>query len=67
MFNVANNWQIAQNGGQQIFFNTSATTMGGGGSLVAPAGNFYSSVTMVCNVADTSWIVIESQGNITTN
>lgn len=67
MFNVANNWQIAQNGGQQIFFNTSATTVGAGGSLVAPASNFYSSVTMVCNVADTSWIVIESQGNITTN
>lgn len=67
MFNVDNNWKIVQNGGQQIFFNTSATTVGASGYLEAPVGNYYSNVTMVCNVANTSWIVISSQGNITVN
>lgn len=61
--NTALGWQVAQNAGQQIFFGTSSTTSGTGGSLASTA--IYDSVKMVCNVANTSWIVLSSVGNIT--
>jgi hypothetical protein len=61
--NTALGWTIAQNVGQQIFFGTSTTTSGTGGSL--SSSNIYDAVRLVCNVANTSWIVISSIGNIT--
>jgi hypothetical protein len=61
--NTALGWTIAQNASQQIFFGTSATTSGTGGSL--SSSNIYDSVTLVCNVANLSWIVTASIGNIT--
>ena len=61
--NTALGWSIAQNAGQQIFFGVSSTTVGTGGSLSST--NIYDSVTLVCNVANVSWIVTASIGNIT--
>ena len=61
--NTALGWTVAQNAGQQIFFGTSTTTSGTGGSL--SSSNTYDAVRLVCNVANTSWIVISSIGNIT--
>jgi len=61
--NTALGWKIAQNGGQQIFFGTSSTTIGATGYL--QSSNIYDAVRLVCNVANTSWIVISSIGNIT--
>jgi hypothetical protein len=61
--NIALGWTVAQNASQQIFFGTSTTTSGTGGSLSST--NIYDSLTMVCNVANTSWIVLSSIGNIT--
>lgn len=61
--NTAAGWKIAQNSGQQIFFGTSTTTSGTGGSLASI--NIYDAVTLVCNVANNSFIVLNSVGNIT--
>lgn len=61
--NNATGWTIAQNAGQQIFFGSSATTSGATGSLSSTKTN--DAVFMVCNVANTSWIVLNSVGNIT--
>jgi len=61
--NTALGWSIAQGVGQQIFFGTSTTTSGAGGSLAS--SNIYDSVKLVCNVANTSWIVLSCIGNIT--
>lgn len=63
--NTALGWKIAQNANQQIFFGTSSTTIGTGGSLSSV--NIRDTVTCVCTVAGTSavWTVIASIGNIT--
>jgi hypothetical protein len=61
--NTALGWKIAQNAGQQIFFGTSSTTSGTGGSLASV--NIYDSVLLLCNVANNSFIVLDSVGNIT--
>jgi len=61
--NNATGWQIAQNAGQQIFFGAASTTSGTGGSLAST--KTYDAVYMVCNVANTSFVVINSIGNIT--
>ncbi len=61
--NNATGWLVAQNALQQIFFGTSSTTIGTGGSLAS--SNIYDSVRLICNVANTSWIVLSSIGNIT--
>lgn len=56
-------WKIAQGTGQQIFFGTSSTTSGTGGSLAS--SNQYDAVRLLCIVANTTFSVISSQGNIT--
>ncbi len=61
--NTALGWKIGQNASQQIFFGTSATTSGTGGSLAS--SNIYDSVRLVCNTANLTWIVLSSVGNIT--
>ncbi len=61
--NTALGWQITQAAGQQIFFGTTQTTLGGGGSLTSSATR--DSIEIVCVVANLTWNVISSQGNIT--
>lgn len=63
--NTATGWKIAQNANQQIFFGTSSTTVGVGGSLASI--NIRDSVKCVCVVAGAStvWNVLSSVGNIT--
>ncbi|CAB4127779.1 hypothetical protein UFOVP97_36 [uncultured Caudovirales phage] len=61
--NTAAGWQLAQGAGQQVFFGTSSSTLGATGYLEST--NIYDTVTLVCNVANTDWIVISSIGNPT--
>lgn len=63
--NTALGWQIAQNANQQIFFGTSSTTIGVGGSVASTA--IRDSLRMVCVVsgASTNWNVLSSIGNLT--
>ncbi|MBS0625697.1 MAG: hypothetical protein JSS32_06575, partial [Verrucomicrobia bacterium] len=55
-------WTIAQNAGQSIRFGTMSTTVGTGGSLSST--NQYDTVYLLCTVADTTFNVIKSIGNI---
>ena len=61
--NTATGWQVTQSAGQQIFFGTSSTTSGGTGTLTST--NIRDTITMVCIVANLTWNVINSVGNIT--
>lgn len=61
--NNATGWKIAQNASQQIFFGSASTTSGTGGSLASTATR--DSVKLVCVVANLTWNVISSVGNIT--
>ena len=58
-------WTMAQLAGQSIQYGAQVTTTGTGGSLVASAqGN---AVWLMCTVANTTWVVTDSVGNITVN
>jgi hypothetical protein len=59
----AGGWKLAQNASQLVHFGTSVTTTGTGGSLASV--NQYDAVEVVCIVANTTWTVINSQGNLT--
>jgi hypothetical protein len=61
--NTALGWQIAQGSGQQIFFGNVSTTSGATGTLTSSA--IRDSIKIVCVVADTTWNVLSSIGNIT--
>ncbi len=61
--NTALGWKIAQNAGNTIFFGTSTTTPGTGGSLASVAT--HDTVTLVCVTANANWSVLSSVGNIT--
>lgn len=61
--NTAVGWRIAQQAGQTIFFGTGTTTPGVGGYIEATA--IRDSVRLVCVVADLSFNVLSSMGNIT--
>ena len=61
--NNATGWTIAQNASQQIFFGNTSTTAGVGGSLSSTATR--DSLRMVCVVANLTWNVLSSIGNIT--
>jgi len=54
---------IAQHAGESIHFTASTTSVGVGGSLTAI--DQFSSLELVCVVADTEWIVLSSIGNWT--
>jgi hypothetical protein len=56
-------WLIAQNAGQNIQFNSLSTTGGVGGSLAST--NQYDTVHLVCRVANTTFHVTSSTGNLT--
>lgn len=59
----ATSFAITQGAGQQIRFGNVTTTLGAGGSLSSAAQG--DSVTMVCTVADTNWLVVSAVGNLT--
>lgn len=59
----AGGWLIAQNSGQLIRFGNQVTSTGVGGSLAS--SNQYDNITLQCVVANTTWVVQASQGNIT--
>lgn len=61
--NNATGWKVAQNAGNQIFFGTSSTTAGAGGSLASTATR--DTVYLVCMTANATWNVVGSIGNIT--
>jgi len=56
-------WQIAQNAGQNVQIGAVSTTPGIGGYLGST--NQYDVVYLVCRIADTTWSVVSSMGNIT--
>jgi hypothetical protein len=59
----AGSWAITQGAGQQIRFGAFQTTLGAGGSLTSTAQG--DTVHLVCSVANLTWNVISSIGNIT--
>jgi len=59
----AGKFKIAQNAGETIYFGSSSTTTGVGGSLTADIQ--YGALKMVCITADTDWVVASSSGNFT--
>jgi len=59
----AGGWLIAQRAGQTMFYGSSTTTPGVGGSI-ASTGQF-DSIKFVCTVADTEFTVIAAVGNQT--
>lgn len=59
----AGGWKVAQNASEIIHFGTVDTTTGTGGSLASTDTN--DAVELLCIVANTEWMVISSQGNIT--
>lgn len=61
--NSAGGWKIAQNGGQQIYVGSSSTTVGAGGSVTST--NAHDSITIVCAVANTTFIAYNFVGNLT--
>lgn len=58
----AGGWKIAQNSGQLINFGNQVTTTGVGGSLAS--SNQFDTIHLKCTVANTTWSVVSSQGNI---
>jgi hypothetical protein len=59
----AGGWKVAQNASESIRFGNQVTTTGTGGYLAS--SNQYDAVELICITADTTWLVISSQGNIT--
>ena len=59
---AAQNFTIAQAAGQSIQFGSVATTVGASGSI--SSNTIGDSLRMVCTVADTTWQVLSSQGNL---
>lgn len=62
--NGAGGWKVAQNSSQNIHFGNQTTTTGVGGSLAST--NQYDQVTLLCTVANTTWVVTDSLGALTT-
>jgi len=59
----AGGWKIAQNASQLIHFGSSVTTTGTGGSLAST--NAFDAIHLLCSVANTTFVVLNSIGNIT--
>jgi hypothetical protein len=60
--NGAGGWKVAQNSGQNINFGSLSTTMGVTGSLAST--NRYDCVELLCVVANTTWNILDSIGNV---
>jgi hypothetical protein len=61
--NGAGGWTILQNALQSIKFGSVTTTTGTGGSLSST--NLHDQVDILCTVANTTWVVRSSVGNLT--
>lgn len=61
--NTSGNFTITQTAGKTIHFGTTNTTTGVGGSVASTQA--YSAITLVCSVANTDFVVINSVGNFT--
>lgn len=59
----AGGWKIAQAASVLIHFGNTVTTTGTGGSLASV--NQYDAARLICSVANTTWHVVSSIGNIT--
>lgn len=60
----AGGWRLSQNAGQTIIWDESAsTTTGASGYLESTDDN--DAVELICTVADDTWEVLSSMGNIT--
>jgi len=59
----AGGWTLAQNSGQLVHYNSSTTTTGTGGSLSST--NQYNCLKIVCIVANTTFVVVNSVGTLT--
>lgn len=59
----AGGWSLGQNAGQTIYFGSSATTTGAGGSLASTADR--DTIEIVCVTANLEFNVLSSIGNIT--
>ena len=55
-------WTVAQNSGQTIHFNAVDSTTGTGGSVSSTSR--YDSMTLICNVANSDWVVYQATGNL---
>lgn len=60
---IQNGWSVTQAAGQQVHFGNQSTTAGAGGSLASSHAR--DCIEMVCIVANTTWQIISSIGNIT--
>lgn len=56
-------WKVAQNASQLIRYIDQVTTTGTGGSLQST--NQFDCIALECIVTDTTWLVVNSSGNIT--
>ena len=56
-------WTVAQNAGQNITWGDVTTLTGTGGSLSSSANT--DGCTLICDVANTTWVVTQAQGNMT--
>ena len=59
----AGGWLVAQNASQLIHFGNMDTTTGVGGSLAS--SNRYDCIELLCVVANTEWLILNSVGVIT--
>lgn len=59
----AGGWKVAQNASQLIHLGSATTTTGTGGSLAST--NAFDAVYLLCTVANTTFVVLNSVGNIT--
>ena len=59
----AGGWKLAQNASQVINFGNVATTTGTGGSIAST--NQYDHIKIKCVIANTGWVVMMAQGNLT--
>ncbi len=56
-------WSITQAIGQQVFFGSTQTTSGAGGSITSTAAG--DAIEIVCTVANAEWTMLSSVGNLT--
>lgn len=59
----AGGWRLSQNASQLINFGNKVTTTGVGGYLASSLQ--YDCIEILCIVANTTWVVLSSTGNIT--
>lgn len=58
----ATSWTLTQGAGQRVFMGNVSSTLGATGTVASTAAG--DSIRMVCTVANTTWYVISSIGNI---